>query len=349
MALLNHEAGGGVGDGPTSRAGRRLLLVLSCLAATGCALLQVLTPGAAQPFGFNHVVHAGEGLECGDCHAAWESDDAPGMPVRAACMLCHENLDAEKPPERRIDVLFDGDAYRAQRLSRLDDEIVFSHRQHATKPIECNVCHQGIDTSVYVDRSVALDMRDCESCHHEQRVAAECATCHRELRTDVAPASHAFQWQRVHGATVRAHEGGTADDCSLCHAESSCKDCHLATQPDNHDNYFRRRGHGLHARMDRQNCATCHRSDSCDACHDDTRPVSHFGAFGGTTSNHCVGCHLPVQQTECFTCHKGTPSHDTAAPKPADHTAGMNCRLCHGAGQPLPHVDNGSNCNSCHR
>jgi hypothetical protein len=27
----------------------------------------------------------------------------------------------------------------------------------------------------------------------------------------------------------------------------------------------------------------------------------------------------------------------------------MNCRLCHGAGVPLPHVDNGSDCNSCHR
>lgn len=345
MALLTHDAGGG---NPTRTTGRRMLLVLWGLAATGCALFQVFSP-QDRPFGFSHAVHQKEGLECGDCHMNWESEDAPGMPVRGACNLCHENLDADKPPERKVDVLFDGDTYKAQHLSRLDDEIVFSHRQHATRPIECNICHVGIEASEYVDRRIALDMRDCESCHREQRVANDCATCHQRLRVDVAPDSHAFQWQKVHGQTVRAHDEATVSDCALCHDESSCKTCHLSVPPDNHDNYFRRRGHGLHARMDRQNCATCHRTDSCDVCHQETRPISHFGSFGGATSNHCVGCHLPVQYTECYTCHKSTPSHQSAMPKPADHTAGMNCRQCHGMGQPLPHADNGSDCNSCHR
>jgi hypothetical protein len=38
-----------------------------------------------------------------------------------------------------------------------------------------------------------------------------------------------------------------------------------------------------------------------------------------------------------------------ATPLPPDHNAGMNCRMCHGNGQPLPHVDNGQQCTSCHQ
>ena len=76
--------------------------------------------------------------------------------------------------------------------------------------------------------------------------------------------------------------------------------------------------------------------------------MSHTGSFGGTTSNHCVGCHLPLATTECYTCHKSTPSHETATPLPAGHTAGMNCRMCHGHGQPLPHADKGDACSTCH-
>ncbi|HEX5050726.1 MAG TPA: cytochrome c3 family protein [Planctomycetota bacterium] len=318
-----------------------------CL-ATGCALIGVFSPNG-KPYGFNHVVHAKEGLECGDCHTTWESEDAPGMPARGGCKLCHEAIDEQKPPERRIDVLFDGDTFKARRVSALASEIVFSHRQHAAKPIECKACHTGIEQNEYVDGSLALDMRDCVDCHRQQNVASECSTCHQQLRVDFPPDSHLFQWKKMHGRTVRAHGSGTANDCSLCHTEATCTTCHQSEMPDNHDNYFRRRAHGLLARMDRQNCAACHRSDSCDTCHQETRPMNHMGSFSSTLNTHCLSCHLPVQNSECFTCHRGTPSHDLATPKPPDHTPGMNCRQCHGMGQPLPHVDKGDDCNICHR
>jgi hypothetical protein len=63
---------------------------------------------------------------------------------------------------------------------------------------------------------------------------------------------------------------------------------------------------------------------------------------------HCLTCHEQLSESACSVCHKGTPDHRLAAPKPANHTAGLNCRQCHGHGQPLPHVDNGTDCNSCH-
>ena len=322
-------------------------VLLAALAAAGCALVSVF--GGSSPYGFDHAVHAKEGLECADCHATWNTDDAPGMPGKGGCMLCHEELDKKKPPERRVDRLYDGETYKAAHVSRLADEVIFSHKQHATKPIECVSCHVGIDTNQRVDSSLAVDMRDCETCHKQQQVANECATCHQTLRTSVAPGTHAFQWKKAHGAIARSQDAATANDCRMCHEESGCKQCHEAEAPDNHGDYFRRRGHGLHARMDRQNCAACHRADSCDACHQDTRPVSHSGAFGGSRNNHCVGCHLPLQTNECITCHKGTPSHDLAPTVPSSHAPGMNCRQCHGAGQALMHIDNGADCAMCHR
>lgn len=337
MAILKHGA-------------RRLMLpalfALLGAAATGCALIRAF--GGETPYAFSHRVHTKEGLECAECHAAWDSADAPGMPLRGGCVLCHEEIDAKKPPERRIGTLFDGDNFKTHRQSALAPEVVFSHKQHATKPVACNECHRGIEGNDVVDSSLALRMDDCESCHTRSKVANECATCHRTNRTDVAPSTHLFHWKRLHGTTVRAHDAATANDCAMCHQETTCRTCHTSEPPENHSDYFRLRGHGLSARMDRQNCAACHRSDSCDTCHQDTRPISHTGSFGGTVNNHCLGCHQPLASNECITCHKSSPSHDTAPPKPAGHAAGMNCRQCHGIGQPLPHADNGADCNMCH-
>lgn len=339
MALLKRIASG-------SMKTRWLLLAFGC-AATGCALISAFSsPGT--PFGFSHAVHFEEGLECGDCHMMWDSEEAPGIPPRGSCNLCHESIDAEKPPERRIDQLFDGDSFKAQRVSKLADEVIFSHLQHATKPVECASCHKGIETSEYVDSTLAVQMADCESCHQQESVANDCATCHQRLRTDVAPDSHLFSWTKMHGPTVRAQHQTTANDCSMCHQESSCTTCHQSTPPEGHNNFFRRRGHGLHARMDRQSCAACHRSDSCDTCHQNTRPTNHTASFSGTLNTHCLGCHLPLVDSECSTCHRSTPSHALATPKPPSHSPGMNCRQCHGAGQSLPHVDKGDDCNSCH-
>jgi hypothetical protein len=102
--------------------------------------------------------------------------------------------------------------------------------------------------------------------------------------------------------------------------------------------------------MDRESCAVCHQRDFCDRCHASTEPMNHVGAFGGTLSTHCLGCHFPLSAEEgCGVCHKATPSHLLAAPKPPDHVPGMNCLQCHGIQQPLPHVDKGDDCNTCHK
>jgi Cytochrome c3 len=335
---------GRVGSGKT-----RALAVLLLASVAGCALVSVFGT-AKQPFVFSHKVHVvDQSLDCGDCHLTWETADDPGMPVVSQCMLCHQEIDAKKPPERRIETLFDGKTFKASHAMRLPGEVVFSHQRHATKVEKCSSCHTGIEQNTAVSASMKIGMQTCHACHAERGVQTTCATCHKEVRMDKPPATHTTVWLRTHGRVVRAHNQDNANRCSLCHQESSCASCHLVQEPASHNDYFRLRGHGLMARMDRQSCAVCHRSDSCESCHQQTQPLSHVGSWGGVRNNHCITCHFPLGKDECSTCHKDAPSHALAAPMPANHTPGMNCRQCHGLTAPLPHVDKGDECSRCHR
>jgi hypothetical protein len=324
------------------------LAVLLALAAAGCALFG---GGGEQPLRFRHALHgSAAGLDCKDCHRTVERDDDPGMPLPSQCQLCHKKLDADKPPEKRVETLFDERNFRRTPREHLAGEVLFSHQKHVTYGKQCTACHEGIGSDAAPPP--AMRMNGCVSCHAEQRAANECATCHRDVRADKAPASHAFGWQRMHGKAVRAHSTATADSCALCHQETGCARCHQEVPPQNHNNFFRLRGHGLMARMDRENCAACHRSDSCDSCHRQTLPVNHVGLWGAPRDQHCVSCHFPLNASnDCATCHRATPSHDTASPMPPSHNPAMNCRQCHIQGQPsppMPHVDNGTECTRCH-
>ena len=133
----------------------------------------------------------------------------------------------------------------------------------------------------------------------------------------------------------------------MCHEESSCDSCHRDEMPANHNNYWRRRAHGLTARMDRENCAACHEPNYCDRCHETVTPQNHNGLWGSTKNTHCFSCHLTGGgQQSCSLCHVGgAPSHSLAPPQPPGHDPSSDCRSCH---QILTHVDDGSDCNLCH-
>jgi hypothetical protein len=314
---------------------------------TGCVLYDAFL-GGEKRFAFGHREHVVEqGLACEDCHAP---DDAgePKVPTLAQCNLCHAELDASKPLERRIDMLFEGQKMRLSHASALPDEVRFAHASHAAQGLECTACHADLESNDDVLDIAPQRMRDCTSCHSERKAANECSTCHTLLREDVAPGSHGKLWLRQHGPVACSGSDRTMDDCQACHQESDCTTCHLTQAPESHTDYWRHRAHGIVAALDRASCATCHRDDSCVRCHGESRPISHTGNWGAPLDRHCVGCHFPVENEGCVVCHEGTPSHALATPKPPDHTPGMNCRMCHGAGQPLPHVDNGDNCNICH-
>ena len=341
MSLLNRS----------TRSARAIYWIFALLATSlmGCVWFEALDPGA-KPFAFSHKFHVvDQGLNCTSCHRNADKADEPGMPSASQCALCHDEADSAKPPERRVASLFEGKKYKAQHVMALGGEVVFSHKSHATRGQECSTCHADIAANDVLTPALAPSMDSCTACHAKTGAANTCDVCHNEIRADLAPPNHRTNWKRLHGEIVRECKRDTASRCEMCHKESGCTACHQTELPDNHNGFWRRRGHGLAASMDRQNCATCHQASSCDLCHQETKPQNHTSGFGSPNDRHCMSCHQPLGNESCVVCHKSTPSHALATPKPPDHNPAMNCRLCHGNGQPLPHFDNGDNCNSCHQ
>ncbi len=326
------------------------LIVATIGALAGCVLFSGEGP-VKRAWAFSHRLHTTLDISCTDCHADAESGDEPGMPRLSTCRLCHAQIDEGKPPERKVDTFFDEGKFRTVDRGALGKEVVFSHSRHVASGTECNVCHTGIgenDDALLLPRA---SMDTCTSCHASRSVASACATCHTTIRAEVAPASHEQNWQFRHGGVCRRGSTETADRCTLCHQETSCAACHMTMLPRDHTNQWRRVGHGISASLDRDRCAACHQPDSCVRCHSTVQPASHTGSFGSPRDNHCLGCHQPLSSEGCVACHPGTPSHALAHPKPMDHNPAMNCRQCHipgGVQPPMPHVDNGDNCNSCH-
>ncbi len=340
---------------PLERALRRALsspavAALALAACAGCMLVDALR-SRGRALVFSHELHVvEEQLACVSCHESAEVEEAPGMPAPDSCAVCHDELDAGKPPERVTTTLFDAASFRALRASQLDDEVLFTHLAHVTAVGECGACHRGIDTNRAVDASVAVDMQACQRCHAERALPNDCADCHAEIDRTWVPPSHARDWEKLHGRACRRSAPEPADDCMLCHRQSACDECHRLEPPSGHDAHFRLRGHAVLARVDRAACATCHEPATCDRCHAESLPLSHRGAsFGNTLNTHCLTCHFPLQGEGCITCHKSTPSHASGPPKPDWHNSAMDCRSCHGSSLPLSHVDDGSNCNLCHR
>lgn len=336
------------------RHGRRsanlVLAAILVVAVSGCAVLDALGM-RDQPLAFSHARHEKEGFTCTDCHVAEADGRRRGYPKPTQCALCHDDIDADKPPERHVSTLFVDGRFQAAGATWLSEEVKFSHATHLKAGAECEQCHKGMSKNERVDSDAAIGMDTCMACHAAAGVDPACSTCHTVINRSTPPANHAELWRQLHGKVVRGGLPGPENDCSMCHADQTCTRCHQDEKPVSHNMFWRESMHGFVAAMDRESCATCHKEDSCTSCHADTKPQSHVGAWGAPLDVHCLNCHVPVKDESCSVCHKGTPSHLEAPPKPdvPPHSPAMNCRSCHGVTAPLPHVDNGDDCNSCHQ
>lgn len=334
------------------------ILGLLIAALVGCATVGQLAIYRQRPIRFSHQAHGAEAkLTCGDCHQGATEGDQAGMPAGKACALCHKTPeDREKylnpflvaGPDGKKAILFTS-------VTKLPEDLKFSHKQHLDAKLGCADCHGDVEHSVAVSADFRVAKDRCFDCHGGKHVEADCRVCHEKIDQDWAPASHQQMWTKRHGLVARLGDTSEAQNrCELCHQDASCATCHQDQSPANHNNHWRHRAHGLAASVDAEGCATCHRGDSCERCHNETAPRTHVAGWGGRQSRHCLGCHLPLSadQYNCGVCHQGAPSHTyLAKPKPAWHTPTMDCRQCHTATspQPLPHVDKGDDCNACHR
>lgn len=338
------------------------------ITAYGCKTIYYYVVRHNKGITFSHKKHLQEGLECEVCHSNYAKESTAGMPSFDDCNNCHSDIDKTKPEERRIvNFLIDGKPAWSS-VTKLSDELKFSHKVHYDAKVSCESCHKNIRESEAVSSELALSMSDCISCHNtrekelNKQVLTECSTCHRSITKNTKPSSHNKGWEKFHGQVAKiggmnGSDTKTQNQCSLCHSEETCTKCHQDNPPESHNNFWRHKGHGVSARIDRKSCAVCHKTDFCQRCHEETAPLNHVGLWGGfgkAANTHCLSCHFPLnsQLQNCYVCHKSTPGHMSAPNKPGTpvHNTqnSADCRFCHSAS--LPHRDNPAvDCSNCHR
>ena len=296
---------------------------------------------------------------CATCHAT-ETDMAAGTD---SCGKCHTNADYSSTV-RKDKVLM--------------PTISFDHTKHIAAKVSCTSCHAIFNKVGVTGDEMLPKMPTCVACHTKEKVSTDCATCHTNTTIgSTRPASHTPLWSKNHG---RALSKKTIDQtCNVCHtaaAGNDCASCHQREAPTNHNQAWSRSGHGLAAKMNRNQCSTCHTEDQCITCHTTEPPASHTASWGSPLQKHCTTCHISDFATSgygsskigsnCVVCHTSpaVQVEHQSVHRPADHLgsgalAHSNCAMCHsGAGSgsmtirhPYPSsagVPNNNQCLTCH-
>lgn len=189
----------------------------------------------------------------------------------------------------------------------------------------------------------------CVSCHVEgsQEIIPDnkvCLECHDQAFVDSVKfpglVSHSATWSLNH----RDAAVTKSIDCSACHEQSYCLDCHKAGRADEmgklgntmtnvHRSEFTV-SHPIAARTDPQLCNRCHESKFCVECHDDFNPAdlaldSHRKGF---TNGTLDGQHALFNDQQCQGCHPNSvlPSHQWSNSHAREARKNLaTCQACH--------------------
>lgn len=280
---------------------------------------------------------ASQGTEtCATCH------------TRDSCARCH--LNAEQVPaiaglgtDARVAALVAGrPGVWPKPASHEAQDWAFSHFEQARASIEtCANCHA---------------RQSCETCHSGASEPAVIAKLPSRPSTGPAgvritrvltmPPSHTADWISNHASAASMG----APNCSTCHTETFCSDCHAgAAKPDFHPADFVTR-HATEAFANENECASCHSREAfCRDCHTglgmaasgstgasfhDAQPdwlLAH-GQAARQDLESCTTCH---EQRSCLRCHSaktGWRVNPHGSGFDGDDVAGKStqaCAICH--------------------
>lgn len=269
------------------------------LAATGRERHDAVYPPQKLPLSFSHAQHFEEGVECVGCHdPARKSLKAADrlLPGHPECESCHDIEEAAAgkevdPPSacNTCHVGYDPTVHKeVAKVILPTANLLFSHRAHYDKKIECTTCHFSANSSSMEDVGLSTryqlpKMETCLNCHNGQSASADCKTCHltdpsgrlqlsfasgvlKPSQGDPFGLDHGPRYEFTHGTRAKLDKKA----CVECHTESSCMSCHDSLQKplSVHPNDFISL-HPVSARLDAMQCDGCHRYQSfCAACHE---------------------------------------------------------------------------------
>ena len=218
----------------------------------------------------------------------------------------------------------------------------FDHQQHMTylEGQPCSTCHEAEAHSIVPEDKVCLECHDQEFVDQVKLPS---------LKT------HGPVWALNH----RPFAKGNTYDCTACHEQSQCLECHKAGFADEqgalgnkminvHRSDFQV-SHPIAARTDPQLCSSCHEPKFCSDCHEEFAPadlaiLSHRKGWSNLTAGTSGPAHSTFNESQCASCHPNSvlithdwsTSHSREARKnlatcQACHPDGDICLKCHSA------------------
>jgi len=302
---------------------RRILLAAAFCLFAGTALLRGNLSSPNGDLTFSHALHVGElTIECMACHGqvtgSARADDR-NLPGHDECAVCHEDA-------------IEGDRcgtchMRPEAIApppALAREIIFSHKDHLARQLDCADCHPDVSKTVRLSGENMPDMERCVTCHDGRKTPFDCSLCHSDP-SGVKRRSHPAGWLRDH--KYRAPRDDSS--CKTCHPDTDyCQDCHEGDnlQQTSHPvNYAFT--HTLDAKGKEKDCLVCHTNQSfCNDCHEreEVMPMNHssaswpgrdHGIEAARDMEACAGCHDEEDPT-CLRCHRDLDSIQGTDPSP---------------------------------
>jgi len=213
------------------------------------------------------------------------------------------------------------------------------------------VSHQSSAERMSHKEYAKLDLKDCNECHKAQGI----------------PLTHDNDWAGKHHQNtdwlgdhrVSAGKGGT--NCSDCHAQSFCSECHFGGgvdvelrklsykrnyMPKNHRTDFISI-HPIKAKDNPQTCTRCHTQKFCSDCHSkfsgsDLKFKSHRRQFSDLPQNVAGSSHNGYSSKDCQMCHPNglLTKHEWSADHAIEARRNLqSCQVCH---------SDGKTCLTCH-
>ena len=210
--------------------------------------------------------------------------------------------------------------------------VQFNHDKHQIFLVEepvCFYCHKQ-------DAKMIIPEKDaCLGCHDEVFYAEV---------SFPGTSTHGPVWSLNHRAPAKSK----SLDCSACHEQSYCMECHKAGFADemgelgnNMINVHRSEfdvTHPIAARTDPQLCSSCHENKFCVDCHsrfapEDLAILSHRKGWSGMTPADLQ--HDIFTPDMCQTCHPNSvlPSHEWSSVHAKEARKNLvTCQACHPEG-----------------
>ncbi|MCH8830115.1 MAG: 50S ribosome-binding GTPase, partial [Planctomycetes bacterium] len=168
----------------------------------------------------------GMGMDCQMCHTAAASSRVSSDRIlpnkKDGCAPCHD-VESED-----MCVVCHAEGMPRERFANPRREIAFNHALHTGDlALDCRHCHRGMDGVMYSqDNPTALPMMAiCMDCHDDMTAPKECELCHLNTQ-NLRPEFHTTTFLADHRRLARTGVFPENQDCTMCHRDSWCQECH---------------------------------------------------------------------------------------------------------------------------